>query len=223
VNNLLDLARIDADRMPMAYVNANLVALVREIAAGFEAIAGGPPHHPAAARRGRAVCRRGPGQVRAGAGQPAVQRLQVHPPAGASLHLERLPGGRVLVSVQDNGPGVPDAMKQQIFDRFTQGRGRPGRGGSGLGLNIVKEFVELHGAPWWWWMRRAAARCSRWSCRCGRRRRAFVREGGARAALPAGRRRAPELPALPAPFQPGKPRCWWPRTTPTCACFSTTC
>lgn len=39
VNNLLDLARIDADRMPMAYVNADLVALVREIAAGFEAAA----------------------------------------------------------------------------------------------------------------------------------------------------------------------------------------
>ena len=39
VNNLLDLARIDADRMPMAYANVDLVALVREILDGFEAAA----------------------------------------------------------------------------------------------------------------------------------------------------------------------------------------
>jgi CheY-like chemotaxis protein len=36
-------------------------------------------------------------------------------------------------------------MKQQIFDRFTQGEAGQGAVGSGLGLNIVKEFVELHG------------------------------------------------------------------------------
>lgn len=46
--------------------------------------------------------------------------------------------------MQDTGPGVPDARKQAIFDRFTQGDERHGSGGSGLGLNIVKEFVELH-------------------------------------------------------------------------------
>lgn len=39
VNNLLDLARIDAERMPMAYVHANVVALLRETLAGFEAAA----------------------------------------------------------------------------------------------------------------------------------------------------------------------------------------
>jgi signal transduction histidine kinase len=39
VNDLLDLARIDSDRMPLAYVCANLTAMAQDIAAGFAAIA----------------------------------------------------------------------------------------------------------------------------------------------------------------------------------------
>jgi PAS domain S-box-containing protein len=67
------------------------------------------------------------------------------PSAGRiSCVLEGMPNQRFLLSVQDNGSGVADALKPHIFDRFTQGSEELGAGGSGLGLNIVKEFVELH-------------------------------------------------------------------------------
>jgi len=145
VNNLLDLARIDAERMPMAYVHANVVALLRETAAGFEA---------AAADRDITLTLRGEQELYADVDRAKFVRVLSNllsnafkfTPSGGRIAcaVERVSGGRVLISVQDNGPGVPEATKRCIFDRFTQGSEGLGAGGSGLGLSIVKEFVELH-------------------------------------------------------------------------------
>ncbi|MBD0020635.1 HAMP domain-containing protein [Gordonia pseudamarae] len=55
--------------------------------------------------------------------------------------------GTVTVSVADNGPGVADADKTRVFDRFVRldaARDRD-RGGSGLGLAIVADIVRAHG------------------------------------------------------------------------------
>lgn len=51
------------------------------------------------------------------------------------------------VSVKDTGPGIPEADKMTIFDRFSQARPADGieRKGSGLGLHIVQNIVERHG------------------------------------------------------------------------------
>jgi len=48
---------------------------------------------------------------------------------------------RVTLHVQDSGPGVPEAMKAKLFERFV--RGEAGTG-AGLGLSIVQRVVELH-------------------------------------------------------------------------------
>ncbi|WP_416763503.1 sensor histidine kinase [Roseateles sp. So40a] len=45
--------------------------------------------------------------------------------------------------VTDNGPGIPDALREQVFERFF--RGTHEGNGCGLGLAIVKEIVERHG------------------------------------------------------------------------------
>ncbi|HEV2812702.1 MAG TPA: HAMP domain-containing sensor histidine kinase [Solirubrobacteraceae bacterium] len=50
------------------------------------------------------------------------------------------------VAVRDHGPGVPDAEKPLIFDRFYRGATARGRPGSGLGLAIVRQVAEAHGA-----------------------------------------------------------------------------
>ncbi|HEX8086289.1 MAG TPA: HAMP domain-containing sensor histidine kinase [Solirubrobacteraceae bacterium] len=62
------------------------------------------------------------------------------------------PGGVVdvvvrdgAVSVRDHGPGVPDADKPLIFDRFYRGATSRGRPGSGLGLAIVRQVARTHG------------------------------------------------------------------------------
>lgn len=54
---------------------------------------------------------------------------------------------KVLLSVKDDGPGIPASEHKKIFDRFyksDQSRGQD-KAGSGLGLAIVKEFIQAHG------------------------------------------------------------------------------
>ena len=56
-------------------------------------------------------------------------------------------GRDALLTVSDNGPGIPKEALPHVFDRFfrvDKARSREG-GGTGLGLSIVKQFVALHG------------------------------------------------------------------------------
>lgn len=60
-------------------------------------------------------------------------------------HTVKYPEGAFLMSVIDNGIGVPDEAKQAIFNRFYQIRTNDKHiKGSGIGLNLVKSLVELH-------------------------------------------------------------------------------
>lgn len=63
-----------------------------------------------------------------------------------SMDLVRKEGtDMVRLSVADTGVGIPDASKERIFDRFYQEKNPADMTGSGIGLNIVKEYVRLHG------------------------------------------------------------------------------
>ena len=68
----------------------------------------------------------------------------VHTPAGTQILLQaRHEPGQLILSVADNGPGLPPDLLPRIFDKFFRAPGAPA-GGSGLGLAIVKGFVEAH-------------------------------------------------------------------------------
>jgi two-component system, OmpR family, sensor kinase ParS len=56
-------------------------------------------------------------------------------------------GARTVISVDDDGPGVPPAERQRLFEPFARLEGSRGResGGVGLGLAIVKSVAEWHG------------------------------------------------------------------------------
>ena len=63
-----------------------------------------------------------------------------------ALTVERA-GSRTTISVDDDGPGVPPAERERLFEPFTRVEGSRGRdsGGVGLGLAIVKSVAEWHG------------------------------------------------------------------------------
>jgi signal transduction histidine kinase len=58
------------------------------------------------------------------------------------------PPNHILLSITDSGPGIPQEALAHLFQAFYQAHRRPeiGTEGLGLGLSIVKQLVELHGA-----------------------------------------------------------------------------
>jgi two-component system, OmpR family, sensor kinase len=68
-----------------------------------------------------------------------------HTPRGTAVRAavaER--DGRVIITVEDDGPGIPPGLRERVFERFVRGEGD--RGGSfGLGLSIVRAVAASHG------------------------------------------------------------------------------
>jgi signal transduction histidine kinase len=64
---------------------------------------------------------------------------------GTIVVMARRESGRIVIAVGDEGVGIPAEDLRQVFERFYSRRKGPHRGGAGLGLSIVKSFVELHG------------------------------------------------------------------------------
>ena len=76
-----------------------------------------------------------------------LENAAKYAPAGTSITVAlEARAGRGLVSVTDQGAGVPEAERDRIFDIFHRaGRGDGAPSGTGLGLAIVKGMVEAHG------------------------------------------------------------------------------
>jgi two-component system OmpR family sensor kinase len=76
-----------------------------------------------------------------------VENALLHTPPGTPVTVSvRREGDWAVLEVADRGPGVPDALRERVFDRFASGAGDGGRaGGSGLGLAIVKAVADAHG------------------------------------------------------------------------------
>lgn len=73
-------------------------------------------------------------------------------PAGGAVTIRTRNGvGEAVVSISDAGPGIAEAEVPLLFDKFTQLDGGASRekDGLGIGLKLVKHYVELHGGRIW--------------------------------------------------------------------------
>ncbi len=71
-----------------------------------------------------------------------------HTPSGSAISIaSRREGDRAVVSVTDDGPGIPDDLKPHVFELFFTGKSpvADGRRGPGLGLTLCRSIVEAHG------------------------------------------------------------------------------
>ena len=66
-----------------------------------------------------------------------------HTAAGGAIEMgvQRLASGALLLWVADNGVGIPEALRENLFEPFSTARA----GGTGLGLTLVREIVQAHG------------------------------------------------------------------------------
>jgi signal transduction histidine kinase len=141
--DLLDLDRIgrgvlDARRRP-----TDMDALVRTIATS-------------SARNGdvRVSTRAGTADVDPALVERIVENLVAnavkHTPAGTRIEVDaRREKRSIVITVADDGPGVPDDLKEAIFEPFRHGNDVGASPGTGVGLALVGRFAAAHGGRAW--------------------------------------------------------------------------
>jgi two-component system sensor histidine kinase KdpD len=71
-------------------------------------------------------------------------------PAGTTIKIAaEASGDQLLVTIADDGPGVPQAQREAIFEKFTRGSRESATPGVGLGLAISRAIVEAHRGRIW--------------------------------------------------------------------------
>ncbi len=145
VDDLLLLARLDSGR-PLSQEEVDLTLVV--VDAVSDAQVAGPSH------RWQLDL---PEEPVTTIGDPArlhqvlanlLANARTHTPAGTTVWSGlRTEPGRSVVTVTDNGPGIPQALQPEIFNRFVRGDSSRSRaaGSTGLGLAIVSAVVHAHG------------------------------------------------------------------------------
>lgn len=150
VNDLLDMAKLEAGKMELHLVRMDLAPWFRRVSAQFE---------QAAEQRQIAYRIEGPESLLAETDPDVLERVLVNllsnafkfTPAQGRIEVRlEAQDAELLICVADSGPGIPDDQHEAIFERFHQVDERAATdshkpGGTGLGLAIVKEYVQLHG------------------------------------------------------------------------------
>jgi two-component system OmpR family sensor kinase len=143
VADLLLLARADAGRQ-VPHHPVDLSQVLVEVAAELEPLAERGEHQLTIATREPLVVDGARDELYRLALNLIANALG-HTPAGTHVHaaLAR-EDGQVVLTVEDDGPGIPEELRPRLFERFVRGRG-DGGGGSGLGLSIVRAVALSHG------------------------------------------------------------------------------
>ena len=142
IDDVLDMAQIDADEMALDLEDVRVADLLAEAAARWQKEAEAAQvvinvEHPEDIGLLRGDVRR----LAQTLDHLAENALRQTPPGGVVTLAARRGLGEVQLQVTDTGRGIPFHVQAHIFDRFI---GRE-RGGPGLGLALVKALVELHG------------------------------------------------------------------------------
>jgi signal transduction histidine kinase len=141
--DLLDLSRIDTGTLEINPENVALGELARAVAREFE---------PRALQHGSALAVHADNGVQTVCDPDRVaQVLRIlvdnalsHTPVGTAIDVSvQAENGLALVSVADNGPGIPEEELPRIFERFHTG---DRSGGTGLGLSIAREIATAMGS-----------------------------------------------------------------------------
>jgi len=144
IGDVLDTSRIEAGTFSYRFTEVDVAELVQATVAGFalhqdevSVIAhaeGVLPSVRGDRERLRQVLRN------------LLENAVKYSPAGEAVDVRaRAEDGRVLVTVEDSGPGIPAEQHGLIFERFGRANVGLGKPGTGLGLFIARSIAEAHG------------------------------------------------------------------------------
>lgn len=154
ISDISDASRIDAEMSREIDGEIEVSALIATLADVYSAIDQDDAEGPKRPRVRGEIESDEPLMVRGNEGR-LVQVLRnlienaitFSPPGGEILLRARRQDGQVRISVEDQGPGIPDNKIETIFERFYTERPESEKFGthSGLGLSISKQIIEGHG------------------------------------------------------------------------------
>jgi two-component system, sensor histidine kinase ChiS len=149
INQLLDLAKIDAGSMKLETEEMNIAAFLKNVFSSFESLA-----------QKKAISYTFESEL---VDIPMIfdpEKMEIilnnllsnafkftREKGSVSCSIKVTADNRVIIAVNDTGTGISSDQIPFVFDRFYQADpvGVHSQGGSGIGLALVKEFVELHG------------------------------------------------------------------------------
>ena len=150
--SLLDLSQVDSGAVRLEAGDTDITAVARAIAAEFR---------PGAESRGISIEVAAPAELATVCDERRVSQVlralldnavKFSPQDGdVVVGLEAQPDadgdgdGDVVITVTDQGPGIPHDELERVFERFFRGNGGAHKLGTGLGLSIAKDMVELMG------------------------------------------------------------------------------
>jgi len=144
LSDLLDIDRLRRGFVPPNFHETDVGLLVEHVATAFS-----PGSHSIQVHADH---------VQAEVDAPKVERIVDnlianavnHTPAGTEISVRvEARDGSVLITADDNGPGVAETDRDAIFDLFTRGAGAEHVPGTGIGLSLVSQFAMLHGGRAW--------------------------------------------------------------------------
>src|SRR5476649_1616440 len=142
---LLRIAQIEAGAQKSAFAELDLSALMRSIGDAYMPVAEDAQHRLELTIES-GVGFTGDRQLLAQMSSNLVENALNHTPPGSTvrLALARTATG-LTIEVADNGPGIPEAERDKVFDRFYRLDRSRSTVGSGLGLALVRAIATLHG------------------------------------------------------------------------------
>lgn len=152
INDMLDIDRIETGKLEMNFDPVDLRGVVEHAAQGSEGLAasrqiqihvpGAPDPVVVLGDADRLL------QVVTNLLSNAIRFTPEH--GAVTLNMEARDDGTAVVTVDDEGPGVPAAFRSRIFGRFERAQGEDTvQGGAGLGLAISREIITRHNGRIW--------------------------------------------------------------------------
>lgn len=150
VSHLLDLSRLEAGVIEVARERIALTPFLREVVDAAQLAARGQDrdvHFDVSVTPPELTVPADPARLHQVIAN-LLDNASRHSPTGGRIFTRASlsPGGDdVFIEVRDEGPGIPQADREAVFERFERGGSTDSSGGTGLGLAIARWAVELHG------------------------------------------------------------------------------
>jgi signal transduction histidine kinase len=148
INDLLDIARLEAGKLELRRLPLDLESLVREVSGAVRPQIEGKRQHLRLALAAPLPAVTGDPERLTQILLNLVSNAHKYTPRGGSITVAtRAERAGVCIAVQDTGIGLSSVEQQQLFTKFFRAQHPLVRevGGTGLGLAIARALVELHG------------------------------------------------------------------------------